>query len=291
MNSQLVDILFSKPTLLSDPRVIKIKQIFATQRTRLQSLEETRLQSVEETRLLFLELPFNTMVNNTPEAQTPAPAQVTKLNITVPPPNYYNSSNNFASWLKTLKRYFAITGTTTNQQPGLFLYYLGELNSQKLENFYRPPNPEKTLETLTFDELIVEAKKLWEAVGARQSANDFFSHTQGAEPIQVFAEKLQQLAVLAGFQNNEKVMNDKFISGIRDQKIRYELLQIDAEAHFDTILKKQSFWKNFRVNKTIKRSTKLSTRSRIKSTTNRVNRPLQITQINRTNRKNPTQAK
>lgn len=208
---QLIRILLRTPSLSTDRKVVEIRRIFDRQQTRI-DFEE-----------LPLEYPF-VMTTKT-------------ININIQAPNYYNSQQNFASWLKVVNRYFGITDTATDKKAELFLYFLGEENAQKLENFYSPADPAKTVSTLSYDELVAESKKLWEAIGARQSANDFFSHQQGSEPIQVFAERLQQLANLAGFKNNESVLIDKFISGIRNKRIRLELLKTETTAHFDTVLK------------------------------------------------------
>lgn len=220
-HQDLVEHLTKHPTEVSNPEVVALKSIIN------QKLRENR------TRFLFEHLPReypDILIHLNIPYVVHQPKLPTMSSIPAPQP----FKTNFDTWVNSVELYFLVTAVTDeSKKKNLFLYLLGSENLQKLKNFCMGTN----FVELNYDTLVENGRKLWENINKRRASDEFYSLKQGAESINEYAVKLQSVAEDAGMRDEDTLTN-KFISGIKDRTVKYELLSDENIKKFDVALHK-----------------------------------------------------
>lgn len=132
----------------------------------------------------------------------------------------------FSTYLKRLKLYFSVNGTDEAKQVNMFLLLMGAKVYETLTNLVMPKNPED----LSFKEIEeVLSEHFQPAKLTIVERFQFWKREQGPnESVSEYAVELKKTAIPCKFGNflNE-ALRDRFITGLRDNKIQKEILVKD----------------------------------------------------------------
>ena len=153
----------------------------------------------------------------------------------LPVPGFFTGKN-WSVWLRNFQMYCEVAAIPEANQKNLFIYLLGAENVMRLEQKIKP----EVLSNISFVLLKKDAELLWNEKDPRKAANNFFSLVQSRSEIKDYAYQLRSLAVVADI-NSETVLTNKFISGLSNKTIKFELLKDEKIITLDEALKKAEY--------------------------------------------------
>ena len=215
-NEELKHILRSKPELKNTPLVIQLKR-------------ELDQQLMKKN---FLELPlFDAEIIDIAED---SPTMAQRPQIPVPPP--YKETDSWSVWIKNLESYFKLTKwTEESDKKELLLYLIGAERRKRLGDSISPAKPED--EAATFVTLKEKCTKLWGTFDSRTTLAQLFVIEQGAESVDEYAARFKATCTKAEL-TDERVILNKFVSGLRAKKIQADILIDKTIVKFDSALER-----------------------------------------------------
>lgn len=206
--SNLRSLCFQNPNLLADYKTKEIKQELNRQRTRN----------------LFLELPLEFPLDFT---------EVSMATIPIPLPPPLREEKRFDVWLKVFENYLIIAKVANDDKPRFLLHCIGEQASSKLIDICAT-NPAE----IRYSDLIVKCKEVFNVTkNTKKSGQEFFNLVQLADQsVKDFALKVKKLGQESNLAASEEVLITKFINGLRQGKLKFELLTDESLTTFDAVL-------------------------------------------------------
>lgn len=137
----------------------------------------------------------------------------------------YDSTEPFSEWLEIFENYLELQKIEQSVTKVRYLIHnMGITNAKQLVKACKP----KKVVDLTYDEVVDKCLNIFESkIDEIAANNSFYTMNQGQETINEYAIKLQAVAASCKFSDAEldKNLKNKFISGIADKDVKFELLK------------------------------------------------------------------
>lgn len=138
----------------------------------------------------------------------------------IPLPNFFKDGEDFENFVDSLEFYFTIADTNESKKKDLLAYLLGS-NLKKVKDFIAPVD----ISTKNYADLVDACKSTFSSGLKKQQAYvKFFILKQSNEKGSEFAQSVKAVAKIAEINDQILIVN-RIIEGLKDQKIKYELLK------------------------------------------------------------------
>lgn len=225
LEKELYEILIQKPHWCSLSDVLLIQKELRRQRAKTDC---SFLPSSSDTVELF---PLKKYKKFRPNLERILEDKVMAMSI--PPPPFYKESEDIEVFLSLVANYLKLIGGEEDTKANLLVYLLGK-SATKVIDFLKP----KEIDKATYPELVAACKSTF-TYNDGEAYVKFFSRMQGGEKGVDYALEMKRLAQRAKILD-EKIMVNRLISGLKNEKIKFELLK-NKIMKFEELLSQLAF--------------------------------------------------